>query len=747
MLVNKYPGKCKSCNISLKKGSGFAYKNGHSWFQVCASTACQKRLGLNNSEPELTKERKITEDGIIFMPFDREALPLLKSLPKAKWNPDLKHWSCSVQPEHLPRVLEIAKKLELNIPDSLVTKAIQGTEESRAAIERAKTITRHDGCKLFPFQIEGVEFLALHKRALLGDDMGLGKTPMTLVALPKNRSVILICPASLKYNWNDEISSWRPDYKTIICKGKDSFVIPEPGEVCIINYDILPKWLSPTKVIGKTKQGKDFKGADLTPEQKEKLSKTIVIADECQLVKNYKAERSKRIGELTKIADVVWFLTGTPLLNRATDLYGILQSGNMNIFSWDRFVKLFDGYKNPYGGYEFGLPSPETAERLKQVMLRRHKSEVLKDLPPKTYQNIKVDSIGKDLQRILDNFVLDSAIKSNLIKKSEKKETLNNNDKFNELAEMAAVTASMPGFNEFSKIRAELAKSRIPAMLEVIETYEESNVPLIVFSAYQAPIKALSEREGWKYITGDTDAKMRRNIVNEFQNGLLKGVALTIKTGGVGLTLTRAHHALFIDLDWTPGMNIQAEDRICRIGQKSNKVIIMRMSSNHPLDNHIQKLIEYKIELAYKALDDSIKFNPIKHNTNNIELIEETEEELQNRIKLAEELAIKEYSLSKIASIASREIAKVNDIPEPELTINRKVMLRKALEYLSSKCDGAISKDGEGFNRPDSIIGHWLNGTGLSDEDDLSFRVLERILIRYRKQLSGKFEEIWKPNL
>ncbi len=137
--------------------------------------------------------------------------------------------------------------------------------------------------------------------------------------------------------------------------------------------------------------------------------------------------------------------------------------------------------------------------------------------------------------------------------------------------------SDLPGFESFSRIRALLAQSRIPAMLEMVEEYEEAETPLLVFSAHKAPIKALENRSGWAIITGETSAEDRFDIVKRFQEGKLNGVGLTIGAGGVGLTLTRASNILFVDLDWKPSMNIQAEDRAHRIGTNADNILIKRM--------------------------------------------------------------------------------------------------------------------------------------------------------------------------
>src|SRR5690606_15835015 len=111
---------------------------------------------------------------------------------------------------------------------------------------------------------------------------------------------------------------------------------------------------------------------------------------------------------------------------------------------------------------------------------------------------------------------------------------------------------------------------------------------------------------------------------------------------------------------------------------------IKRMSSSHPLDKHMQQLIEYKIELAYKSLEASVSFSAprARPNTQDINIIEETDEELAERIANAEADAEREYFMGRLSNIVSREGAKVNDVPEPELTIKRKAMLRDALEYM-----------------------------------------------------------------
>ena len=94
--------------------------------------------------------------------------------------------------------------------------------------------------------------------------------------------------------------------------------------------------------------------------------------------------------------------------------------------------------------------------------------------------------------------------------------------------------------------------------------------------------------------------------------------------------------------------------------------------------------------------------------------------------------------------MAEWESERVSHVPEPELTEERKSLLRGALGHLCSVCDGAFLRDGMGFNKPDACIGHWMNSIDMETAEDDIYRVLERILVRYRKtQLTGKFDGIW----
>ena len=712
-ISNRYPGKCGACGSHVAADAGFAVKMAGGWRCFCNSDRClppEAKASVENKGGP----RRLTTDGFVEMVKDNAALPLLRALPGARFDWDSKRWSVSLSPIDRPRVLEIADKLKLDVAPELRTFALPGHED---AVARA---TKGPGYHAFPFQVEGVKWLAPRiaagEKSLLADDMGIGKTPQTLWALPEGSKTIAIVPANVKWNWYDEAKALRPDLTPVVLSGRNAWHTPKAGEIVLTNYDILPAFLTPKKTGEKDKRGRDIKEATL-PEGVD-LSDCILVADESHRAKNYKAQRSQKIAELSRFCRATVFLTGTPLKNRPLDLWGVLSSGGMNwdVFgSWKGFLKCFNGFKNRWGGYEFGLPTPDAAERLRRVMLRRTKAEVLPDLPAKTYKTLRVNGISKSLKRELD--------------------------KLWEEWKGFIAEGSLPPFEEFSGLRAKLAAERIPHAEALVEDYEETDTPVVVFSAHREPVEALGAREGWAKILGGTDAKERRDIVRDFQDGKLKGIALTIAAGGEGITLTKASNLIFVDLDWTPALNFQAEDRCVRIGQTAQKVLVTRLVSDHALDEHVLKLLAYKQTLMEQALDTRVEYTP-KPDAPAVEVKHETEDEWNARreavLKAASE-AEQAEALDKVKSYVAA--GRCNSAPCRELTDEYKATLDDATRFMLGRCDGAKTKDSVGFNKPHAAVAHTILASGLNCDD--AYRLAEAILCRYHRQLHERFPAIF----
>jgi len=733
LFPNRYAGTCITCSTKVPAQEGFAFKQNGRWVVSHNSDKCvpAAKVADVKAKNEDADRKELTVEGELYYPYNPEALPLLRSLPGGRWNADKKCRTVSLDAQDRMRLLEICDKLSVTVPDSL--REIPTDDALEAARERAlaarfvdKEGTEH---KLYPFQVTGVEFLAIRERAILGDDMGLGKTVMALLAIDSDFGTVVVCPSAVKLNWAAEIKRWRPDLTPVVCKGrkgKAAFRLPAAGEVVIVNYEILPTWLNPVEV-GTTERGYKIMAADLTPEQREALMNTIVIEDEAHRGKNYRTALHKRVRELGRVAYKTWLLTATPLLSRPTDLYGVLQMGLMDreVFGgWKGFVRCFQGAKAGYGGsYIWGEPLPEVPERMRRVMLRRMKDDVLKDLPAKTYTLATIEGDAK-VRKMAD-------------------------DLWTEFGGMLEA-GMLPPFEKISECRAKLSASRIPAMLSIVEDAEECGKPLVVFSAYKAPINALAEREGWRVITGDVSADERQEIVEEFQAGKLKGVGLTIAAGGVGLTLTHASNVLFVDLDWTPALNWQAEDRVRRIGQKAASIQIIRMVTDHPLDLRVHELLDQKIKLVQGAIENRVAA-PQNVSGDKIEIKTETQESFDARTAAvreaaeAAERAAQERVLENIRGRVSGEWlagergkAKRKEVP---LTADRVTMIHEALDYMLGLCDGAVVKDDAGFNKPDAGRARMLRLTGLDTED--AQRVAERMLSRYYRQLHERYPALF----
>lgn len=466
-----------------------------------------------------------------------------------------------------PQIIEYLKRN--------VEHATEALAAGRARVLAAKERLSARGLAPFRFQETGVEWLAPRKRALLADEMGLGKTIQALLALPDEAAAFVVVPAAARVSWCNEIMRWRPDL-TARCPASSATVRwPRKGEVIVTTYGTLPE--DAAKSLGQPRHP------------------TYTVWDEAHALKNPKALRTKRARGVAELAidhgGACWLITGTPLLNRPPELWNLLKVAGLAeaaFGSWPSFVHLFHGKKTRFG-MEWDAPEESAAMRLRQVSLVRRRSEVMPDLPAK-FRTERVVSIDDRTKRVCDEVL--AALEAEGI------------DFAAEARKASETKLSGAVFQELSRARAALATAKIPALLEIVEEYEEADEPLVVFSAHKAPVEAVAAREGWAKITGDTSAEERGQLVAAFQEGRLKGIAGTIGAMGVAVTLTRGAHLVAVDLAWTPALNNQFEDRLARIGQKRS-VSIVRLQADHRLDERVLELLTKKQQLIEATVDAS----------------------------------------------------------------------------------------------------------------------------------------------
>ncbi|MDP2727939.1 MAG: SNF2-related protein, partial [Dehalococcoidia bacterium] len=440
---------------------------------------------------------------------------IVRSIPGARFDPQNKVWYFDPKGHEL-EVIPILQKLGISVPQEILQVATEKATQMDLGAQDADE--RSLDPRLYGYQVEGVRTLARMDRWLLSDDMGLGKTVQALLALPEDAPVFCVVPANVKGNWKNEINLWRPGtFKVEILSGRKSFRFPQPGEILICNWEILPSECDWVNSSAKAPNGISEEFEALVPQG------LVVIGDEIHRAKNTKARRTRRYMTLNHLAvkhgGKCWGLTGTPMLNRPPELWTVLDTlglAEKAFGNFGRFYRLFNAYSNGYGT-TWGMPTSEVPGLLAKVSLRRMKSEVLPDLPGKRWQNIEVELASKETKKSLDQFQED--MDSGVIR---------------------VLSNGLPSFEEMSEQRASLAAAKIPALLELVESYEEEETPVVVFSAHKAPVEALAGREGWATITGATSPQKRTEIVQGFQDGNYKGIAITIKAGCEGITLTHA---------------------------------------------------------------------------------------------------------------------------------------------------------------------------------------------------------------
>jgi NADH dehydrogenase/NADH:ubiquinone oxidoreductase subunit G len=306
---------------------------------------------------------------------------------------------------------------------------------------------------------------------------------------------------------------------------------------------------------------------------------------------------------------------------------------------------------------------------------------------------------------------------------------------------LAKIHANGVAFTQMSAVRAALATAKIGPLVELVESFEEQDEPLVVFSAHRDPIDLLGKREGWAVVTGDTPNAERNAIEESFQRGELKGIAATIQAGGTAITLTRAAQSVFVDRAWTPALNDQAEDRIYRIGQ-TRGCVITTLVADHALDERVTELLGEKsriidasvvaaavvtvpaaapavdfdalaaeakaeAEKADKARAEAKKIaeERAKHFANENERKEAEKKEREAKAKAEKKQAAARARAAKRGLIAPQEEAA--DRHEAR-TARQQWAASAILQLTSDDPDYAATKNEMGFNKADGGNGHWL---------------------------------------
>ncbi len=424
----------------------------------------------------------------------------------------------------------------------------------------------------FEHQKTAIIKLVSNKKYILADDMGLGKTSSAIMASIscKAKKVLIICPASLKVNWQREIENYT-DESVGIVEGKKWV----DGKYVIINYDILKNFHSLPKDKDKKKQIMDS-GFDL------------VIIDEAHYVSNGKAQRTKLVNNLTSRIDRLWLLSGTPMTSRPMNYYNLLKLvGSRVANNWISYVRRYCDGKQIFRGYRkiwltFGATNlEELRDKTNDKVLRRLKEDVL-DLPDKIITPIHMELKSKTYEEEMGDYL------------DWRRQNKNRGLSIQ--------------ISKLMKVRQIIALEKVKETTQLIEQCLQQDKKVIVFTNFTEPLMTLHEKYKKESVilNGTMKKEDRQESVDRFQNDdNVKVFIGNVKAAGVGITLTAAEVVIFNDLSFVPSDMSQCEDRAFRIGQ-DKKVSCMYPIYDNTIERTIYELVNKKKSVIDTVMGDNI---------------------------------------------------------------------------------------------------------------------------------------------
>ncbi|MBI5103699.1 MAG: DEAD/DEAH box helicase, partial [Solirubrobacterales bacterium] len=421
------------------------------------------------------------------------------------------------------------------------------------------------GGELQPFQWAGVRYVLDARRAFLADEQGLGKTVQALAALEADGAypAVVVCPASLKLNWRREARKWLPHRSVAVVEGRTA--VPPSGDITILNYEVVAHHR----------------------EQLARRRPAALVVDESHYCKNPQAKRTQAVRRLAgAVTDggLRLCLTGTPVLNHAEELISQLRVlGRLEDFgSGARFSRQFQ-------------QGPLVEERLhwhlrRRCFVRRLKSEVLPQLPAKRQVVVPVALDNEREYRLAQADVIAWLREQPL--------------DLGELESRIAATLRAERLAQLGALQRIAARGKLAAAMAWIHDFLESGEPLVVFARHREVQEKLLERfPDALHLLGRDAIAEREAAVQAFQDP--SGPQLIIgatRVAGQGITLTRASNVAFLELEWTPALHDQAEDRCHRIGQR-DAVTAWYLLAAGTIDETMAELLERKRGIVAAVTD------------------------------------------------------------------------------------------------------------------------------------------------
>jgi len=510
-------------------------------------------------------------------------------------------------------VLEyIERQQELNENLEVEAKLLEQLEEGNFELDVIHT-------KLYPYQIKGVLFAVSRGRVIIGDDMGLGKTVQAIAAsemLERDegiKKVLIICPASLKYQWKYEIEKFTEKVPLILRGTRNKRMVQYEIDSFykITNYEAV------------------IRDKDLIINFKPDL----IILDEAQRIKNWQTKAAKAVKLLKSKYAIV--LTGTPLENKLEELYSIVQFiDNRQLGPAFQFFNKH--IKSDETGRLLGYKDlDKVREALNSIFIRRKKEEVLKQLPPKT-ENIYY--VGMQNEQV-NPYLEQSAIVAQILHKWKNKKWISEIDRKRLLCaitNMRMLCDSTYLYDKKTNISPKLKEFK-----EIIrETCIDNNKKVVVFSQWTRMLVKASETAdeigiGHVLFHGEVPVEKRGDLIKDFLENDKCKIFFSTDAGGLGLNLQKADTVINLDVPWNPAVLDQRISRVHRLGQH-NPVTAINLVTKNSIEERVLETIQFKRALFSGFFDgkaNDIDFSTLKKESfiNVVSEIMEKEEKERNK--------------------------------------------------------------------------------------------------------------------
>jgi SNF2 family DNA or RNA helicase len=592
----------------------------------------------------------------------------IKMIPGKKWDRKAKRWT-------LPKSYAAYIVLRELFGDRIVVEpelaAWARSERERRnevlALREALSLAgssdytnEHDNI-MYPFQIPGRDFLVKARSVLLGDQMGVGKSFQTLSAvravdmIGEAYPALVVCPNSLKRNWEREIKRWLPEANPFVIQGsaaKRRVQITEAAEasnaIIIVNIEAM-KLHSRLSAYGSTRLKRcmecETKTQPGTPDLKESACEVhekelnripfrVCVLDEAHRVKDPNALQTRAIWNVFHgpTVEYRWALTGTPVANHPGDLWSIMHAIAPETYPAksafiDRYAQI---EYNHFGGMSIVGLKPENKEEFFKILdphfRRMIKADVLKQLPDKVFMRRDVEMSPKQAKAYKD-------IAEQLVTVLEDGTVLVAN------GNLAGATRLLQFASAYCEVEqgetpedpatwlvslTDTPKSsKIDELMSIIE--DDPGKPMVIAAEHRQLIDLAAARMTdagipFARVTGGVSADERDAAVQAFQDGKIDHILFTYKAGGVGLNLTRADTMVRLQRSWSLIDNNQGVDRIHRIGSEvHDKVTIIDLVAAGTIEETQLERLYDKAERLEEIVRDRAKLLALGKTTDDLD--------------------------------------------------------------------------------------------------------------------------------